>query len=228
MTDQFRKYFAEFVGAAILVFGGSLAIVSVGGRGDAGGVAVIALGFGLSLLMALYALGEISGGHFNPAVTLAAFLDGRINLTDGINYWIAQIAGGVVASLGVYWASNREAVASTATNPAPAVGDGSAFLIELVLTAVFVMVALKVTRSPDLKSGAFLAMPLALVGIYAAAFPLTGASVNPARSIGPAIVGDSAGNLWIYLVATLAGAIVGWIVYQISTRETVAVDVHTE
>lgn len=222
MSDQFRTYFAEFFGTGILVFVGGLAILS---RGDQ---AVIAFGFGLALLIALYAVGEVSGGHFNPAVTLAAFLDGRINVTNGISYWIAQLAGGVVAALGLAWASDADAVAGVATTPGSGVGDGSVFLLETVLTAFFVMVILKVTTSDELRRGAFAAISLALVGIHMAAVPITGASVNPARSIGPALVGDNSGDLWLYIVAPLVGAIIGWIIYQVSTRGTVAMDVDTE
>jgi aquaporin Z len=222
MSDQFRTYFAEFLGTGILVFVGGLAILSQGDH------AVIAFGFGLALLIALYAVGEVSGGHFNPAVTLAAFLDGRITLTNGISYWIAQLAGGVVAALGLAWASSADAVATTATVPGSGVGDGSVFLLEAVLTAFFVMVILKVTTSPELKRGAFAAISLALVGIHMAAVPITGASVNPARSIGPAFVGDNSGDLWLYIVAPLVGAIIGWIIYQVTTRGTVEMNVDTE
>jgi aquaporin Z len=222
MSDQFRTYFAEFLGTMILVFVGGLAILSAGGH------VVIAFGFGLALLIALYAVGEVSGGHFNPAVTLAAFLDGRINLTNGISYWISQLAGGVIGALGLAWASSADAVATTATVPGSGVGDGSVFLLETVLTAFFVLVILKVTTSAELKRGAFAAISLALVGIHMAAVPITGASVNPARSIGPAFVGDNSGDLWIYIVAPLVGAIIGWIIYQVTTRGTVEMDVDTE
>jgi aquaporin Z len=220
MSDQFRTYFAELIGTGILVFVGGLAILS------GGNTAVIAFGFGLALMMALYAVGEVSGGHFNPAVTLAAFLDGRINLTDGIFYWVAQVAGGVLAALGLAWASSTDQVAQAAT--LPATGNGSAFLLETVLTAFFVMVILKVTTSDTFKGLAFGAISFALVGIHMAAVPVTGASVNPARSFGPAIVGDITDDLWIYLVAPLAGAILGWIIYQVSTSGTVEVDVDTQ
>ena len=226
MSDQFRTYFAEFLGTMILVFVGGLAILSAGGH------VVVAFGFGLALLIAMYAVGEVSGGHFNPAVTLAAFLDRRINLTDGISYWIAQLAGGVIAALGLAWASSADAVAGTATVPGSIggslAGDGSVFLLETVLTAFFVMVILKVTTSAELKRGAFAAISLAYVGIHMAAVPITGASVNPARSIGPAFVGDNSGDLWLYIVAPLVGAIIGWIIYQVTTRGTVEMSVDTE
>ena len=220
MSDQFRTYFAELLGTGILVFVGGLAILSQGTT------VVIAFGFGLGLLIALYAVGEVSGGHFNPAVTLAAFLDGRISLTNGISYWVAQVAGGVLAALGLAWAGSRIQVGDVATTPA--VSDGSAFLLEVVLTAFFVMVILKVTASSTMKNMAFGAIAFAYVGIHMAAVPLTGASVNPARSIGPAFVGEVTGDLWIYLVAPLVGAIIGWILYQVTTRGTVEMSVDTE
>lgn len=222
MSEQFRTYFAEFLGTGILVFVGGLAILS------GGSTVAIAFGFGLALLIALYAVGEISGGHFNPAVTLAAFLDNRIALTESISYWIAQVAGGVVAALGIWWASSRSAVGDLATQPGSGVGDGSVFLIEVVLTAFFVMVILKVTASSELQRGAFGAISLSLVAIHLAAAPISGASVNPARSIGPALVGDNAGSLWLYIVAPLVGAIVGWILYQVTTTGSVEMNVDTE
>ena len=222
MSNQFRTYFAEFIGTAILVFVGGLAILS------GGTTAVVAFGFGLALLMALYAVGEVSGGHFNPAVTLAVFLDGRINLTNGISYWIAQVAGGVIAALGLAWATSADEVATMATSPGGGVGHGSVFLIETVLTAFFVMVILKVTASAELRRGAFAAISFAFVGIYMAARPITGASVNPARSIGPAFLGDNSGDLWLYIVAPLVGAIIGWLIYQVTTSGTVEMSVDTE
>jgi aquaporin Z len=226
MSEQFRTYFAEFVGTSILVFVGSLAILS-SLRSD-GDLIVIALGFGLALLIALYALGEVSGGHFNPAVTLAAFLDGRISLTDGVGYWVSQVAGGAVAALGIAWVTSRDTVGRTATVPGEGVGDGTTFLIEVVLTAFFVMLILKVTKSTEFGRGAFVAISLGLVAIHVAAVPLSGASVNPARSIGPALVGANADKLWLYLVAPLVGAIVGWVLYQVSSTGTVEMSMDTE
>ena len=222
MSDQFRPYFAELLGTGILVFVGGLAILS------GGSTIVIAFGFGLGLMIALYAVGEVSGGHFNPAVTLGAFLDGRISLTDSISYWVAQVAGGVIAAFGLAWATSPNEVEAVATKPARGFGDGSTFLLEVLLTAFFVMVILKVTKSATLQRGAFGAIAFALVGIHLAAVPFTGASVNPARSIGPAFVGDAAGVLWIYIVAPLVGAIIGWIIYQVSTSGTVEMSVDTE
>lgn len=220
MTDQFRRYLAELIGTFILVFMGGLGILSSGGN-----IVVIAFAFGLGLLVALYAVGEISGGHFNPAVSVAALLDGRINVSDYIGYLVSQVGGAVLAALLLAVASSRDLVGTMVTQPPQSVGAGSAFLIELALTAMFVMVILKVTASGELSRNAFGAISFALVGIHMAAVPLTGASVNPARSFGPAIVGSNTVDLWIYLVAPLVGAVVGWVIYQVTTKGTIELNV---
>lgn len=228
MTENIRKYIAEVVGTFILVFVGSLAILSIG-RGTQIGldpnIVAIALGFGLALLAALYAVGEISGGHFNPAVSFGAFLDKRLALSGLIGYVIAQVAGAVLASVGIAWVADTDAVAATATVPGAGVGGGTAFLVEVVLTAIFVMVILKVTASADQKSTVFLAISLTLVAIHVAAVPISGASVNPARTLGPAIVGTTGTDLWIYLVAPFVGAAIGWVLYKVTTEGKVALDV---
>ncbi|MGC2240566.1 MAG: aquaporin, partial [Acidimicrobiia bacterium] len=110
-----NKYLAEFFGTFILVFGGSMAILSVGGANGAAEIVAIALGFGLALFAGIWALGHVSGAHFNPAVTLGMLLDGRTSFADAIGYWIAQFAGAGVASLVVLAASSQEAVAMTVT-----------------------------------------------------------------------------------------------------------------
>jgi aquaporin Z len=210
MTEDLRRILAELLGTFVLVFIGSLAILSSGGS-----VVAIAFGFGLALLAGLYAFGEISGGHFNPAVSLGALLDGRIDFSTFVAYLVSQVAGGVLASLAILWASSQSAVASTAT--LPAAGNGTAFLVEVALTAVFVMVILKVTASEGFGSSAFVAIALTLAAIHLAAVPLTGASVNPARTLGPAIVGSTGDGLWIYLTAPFLGGALGWALHRLVT-----------
>ncbi|HEX9645590.1 MAG TPA: aquaporin [Acidimicrobiia bacterium] len=225
MTEAMRRYVAELIGTLILVFVGGLAIL--GGLATGGAdVLVIALGFGLALLVGLYAVGEVSGGHFNPAVSLAALLDGRINLTEMIGYWVSQVAGAVIAALLLLWAADQDAVAATTTRVST--GAGSGFLLELALTAVFVMVILKVTKSDAYGGQALTVIPLALVAVHLASVPFTGTSVNPARTLGPGIVGSQLADLWIYLLAPLAGAVVGWALYQITTKGTIEMAVDTE
>jgi aquaporin Z len=225
MTEAMRRYVAELIGTLILVFVGGLAIL--GGLATGGAdVLVIALGFGLALLVGLYAVGEVSGGHFNPAVSLAALLDGRNNLTEMIGYWVSQVAGAVIAALLLLWAADQDAVAATTTRVST--GAGSGFLLELALTAVFVMVILKVTKSDAYGGQALTVIPLALVAVHLASVPFTGTSVNPARTLGPGIVGSQLADLWIYLLAPLAGAVVGWALYQITTKGTIEMAVDTE
>ena len=114
MTD-IRTLLAEVLGAYILVVGGCGAVLAANASGAATTIVPIAFGFGLALLAALYAFGEVSGGHFNPAVSLAMLLDGRIDALTMIGYWVAQVLGAVLAGLTLLAASSREAVASTAT-----------------------------------------------------------------------------------------------------------------
>jgi len=221
-----QKYLAEFFGTAILVGMGSFGILSavgVDGGLSTAGMVVIALAFGMALLAGLYAFGETSGGHFNPAVTLAALADGRINLSDSIGYWVAQIAGGVFGSLIVLLGSSQAAVAGTSNGPSALTDNFGALLLEVFLTAIFVAVILRVTKDSDFGKSSLMAISLTLVGIHMAGIPLSGASVNPARSLGPALVGgaNSASNMdviWIYFLGPLVGAIVGWILYRVITQ----------
>ncbi len=223
--QQWQKYLAEVLGTFILVLIGTMAIVSVntavGADGGLGLVmATVPLAFGFALLAGLYAFGEVSGGHFNPAVTLAMFVDRRASVSDLIGYWIAQVAGALLGSLTLMWMTNSDAVEAT-VNGYGGNGAGTGWISEVVLTAIFVMVILQVTRSSTMSNQGFVAIPLALVAIHYAGIPFSGASVNPARSIGPALVSGSdraISELWVYLLAPLVGALVGWIVWKVVVR----------
>jgi MIP family channel proteins len=215
MPDSMRRLVAEFLGTFGLLFVGGLAILSTARTG--GGVVVIALGFGLALLAALYAFGEVSGGHFNPAVSLGALLDGRIDVVRFVLYLGAQVAGAVVAGLALLSATSQDEVAATATVPGAGVGAGTAFLLELLLTAVFVAVILRVTGGDTMGPTAFLAIPLTLAVIHLAAVPFSGASVNPARTLGSAVVGNNYTAVWVYLTAPFLGAVLGWALYRLVT-----------
>ena len=220
--QQWQKYLAEVLGTFILVLIGTMAVVAAGADGLV--MAAVPLAFGLALLAGLYAFGEVSGGHFNPAVTLAMFVDRRASMSDLIGYWIAQVAGGLLGSLTLLWMTNSDTVEGTASGYSEtatnviASGAGAGWISEVVLTAIFVMVILQVTRSATMSNQAFVAIPLTLVAVHYAGIPFSGASVNPARSIGPALVsgGDRAiSELWVYLLAPLVGALVGWIVWKV-------------
>jgi aquaporin Z len=214
-VKSWQKYAAEVLGTFILVFGGSIAILANGG--DSAGKIAIAFGFGISLLAGLYAFGEVSGGHFNPIVSLAMFLDRRLSALDTIWYWIAQFVGAIAAALVVLVVyADRDAVKATATT---STSDARAFFLELIFSAIFVVVILQVTRSDRYGPSALLAIPLTLFAIHIALIPFTGSSVNPARTLGPDLVGATAwSDIWIYLLAPPAGAIVGWAVHMVTVR----------
>jgi aquaporin Z len=200
---SWQKYVAEVLGTFILVFVGSLAILaSQGGDARIG----IAFGFGIALLAGLYAFGEVSGGHFNPIVSLAMFLDRRLSALDTIWYWIAQFVGAILASLAILVLyADRDAVKATATRSS---SDARGFFLELICSAIFVAVILQVTRSDRYGASALIAIPLTLFSIHLALIPFTGSSVNPARSFAPTLVGATAwSDIWIYLLAPVAGAL---------------------
>lgn len=205
-----NKYLAEFMGTLILVFGGSMAILSVGGATGTAEIVAIGLGFGLSLFAGIWALGHISGAHFNPAVTLGMLLDGQVSLSDAIGYWVAQFAGAAVASLIVAFASSTDAVAGTVTG---FTDQGAAILIELAFTALFVWVIMAAVKRGG--NHAPLAISLTLVAIHLGAIPVSGSSVNPARSFGPALVSGEFGDLWVYIVFPLLGAVIAYGLYRL-------------
>lgn len=206
---DWRTYVAELLGTFVLVFGGTTAIVAAG-RADAPVLVVVPFAFGLSLLAGLYAFGEVSGGHYNPAVSLAMFLDRRLPANELVAYWVSQFLGGILASVILLIATNQDDVASTATKPS---SDGTAFLIELTFTAIFVLVILQASRSDKFGSSALIAIPLTLLGIHFAAIPFSGSSVNPARTFGPDLVGNTWTGIWIYFIAPPIGAAIAWAIH---------------
>jgi aquaporin Z len=208
-----NKYLAEFMGTFILVFGGSmgiLAILQLGGGDDPVKLIAIGLAFGLALLAGIWAVGHVSGAHFNPAVTLGMLLDGRVSFSDAIGYWIGQFAGAIVASLAVAGASSTETVAQTVTSYSD---QTAAILLELIFTALFVWVIMAVTKKG--ANHAPVAIALTLVGIHLAAIPFSGSSVNPARSFGPAVVSGEFTQLWVYIVFPLVGGVIAWMLYRL-------------
>lgn len=205
-----KKYFAEFLGTAVLVlFGcGAAAFSLQQGLGQLG----IALAFGLSIVAMAYAIGHISGCHVNPAVSLAVFINGGLSLDDFIGYVLAQFLGafagtGLLKYLtaafnnGVF--SNSELGANLSN-----VGAVGGLVVEVVLTFVFVLVILGVTSSPKYQSVAGIVIGLTLSFVHILGIPLTGTSVNPARSFAPAVFngGEFLGEVWIYIVGPLVGA----------------------
>jgi aquaporin Z len=200
---------AEFMGTFILVAVGSLGILAMGGASGPAELIGIGLAFGMALLAGIWVVGHVSGAHFNPAVTLAMLIDGRTSLSDAIGYWVGQFAGAAVASLVILAASSQDAVAGTVTGFSD---QSTAIIVEVALTAMFVWTIMAVTRSGG--NHAPLAIALTLVGVHVAGIPFSGASVNPARSFGPAVVAGEFTDFWVYVVFPLVGGLLAWGLYS--------------
>jgi aquaporin Z len=231
-----RALAAEAIGTFILLTFGFLGVAALGiitgGEGNPlVAVIVIPFSFGLGLLAAIAIGGHASGGHYNPAVTLAAVFDGRISWQSGIGYVVAQVIGGLAASLGVMLVTSA-AVIAAATNVPGSTGEGvfvqelHAFSVEAVLTAVFVAVILTVTtKQPEF---AIIVIPLTLVAIHYAGMLVSGASVNPVRSLAPAVVSGNYASLWVYLTAPFVGSVLGWGVHRFLTPMETEVSIEIE
>jgi len=216
MNKQVQQLLAEVFGTFVLVFIGATAVVAWGGGpGNGGGVAPFA--FGIGLLAALYMFGETSGGHFNPIVSLAMFLDRRLGAREAVSYWIAQFVGAVLACLALLLMSSSDDVALAATVPGSH-GIRGAFFAELFCSALFMIVILAVTKSEASRSTVFVAIGLTLLAIHWAIVPFSGSSVNPARSFGTALIGNRWTDFWIYIIAPPLGAILGWLLYTVVVR----------
>ncbi len=219
-----RKLAVEFLGTAILVFlAVGAATLMFGFKFDGGsvaaGVVVTALTFGLTLLALVYLIGPVSGSHVNPAVTIGALLTGRVSLQEAAGYWIAQFAGGIVGALALWGTFTTSPLYHRATTGLGTDGYGGesmiriglsgAFIFETVLTAVFVFVVLRVTSETANAATAAIAIGLTLAVVHLVAIPVTGTSVNPARSLGPALVvgGTALSQVWLFIVAPLAGGV---------------------
>lgn len=217
MTDSLQKYLAELFGTFTLVFIGSLGVLAAQGE-VAGKLIAISFAFGLALLAGLYAFADVSGGHFNPGVSLAMFIDKRLAAPDMIGYWVAQLAGAVLGSLCVLIAFDQDAAGLAATVPGGQ-GAGTALFLELLATAIFVIVILHSTKGERHAGTALVAIPLTLVAAQLALIPFSGASLNTARSFGPALIGSEWSDFWVYIVGPLVGAVVGWVVYTVVVKE---------
>ena len=218
-----RAYLAELLGTFLFFAIGMSSVQGVGvlGPGAAPLLVVVPLGFGLGLLAAIFAFGHVSGGHFNPAVSVAMAIDGRLSPMDAAGYIVSQVIGAIGASALILVLWNQAAVKATITAPGSGFGDLQALVFETVLTTIFLLVIL--TSTKQFPALAPLAIPLTLVAIHLAAVPFTGASVNPARSIAPALLGGDLSKLWIYLVGPVVGAVIAAVVYRAVDRMPAAV-----
>ena len=219
-----KKYIAELVGTMVLVLLGCGSAVFAGGAADTVGAGTgtigVALAFGLSVVAMAYCIGGISGCHINPAITLSVWMSGRMESKDALMYMLFQVIGAIVG------AGILAALVSTGGHAGPTmtgansfdVGEtAQAFLAEAVFTFIFVLVVLGAT---DQKRGAGnmagLAIGLTLALIHIVCIPITGTSVNPARSIGPALMegGQALSQLWLFIVAPLVGAAFSSLVWK--------------
>jgi MIP family channel proteins len=213
-----RRAGAEGIGVFALVFAGCGAIITEAEHPGTLGTVGIALVFGLIIMAMVYATGHLSGAHLNPAVTVAFLLTRHLPRADAVAYLLAQLGGALLAAglLLAIWPSQPAALGTTL----PTVGVGSALAYEGVLTAFLMFVIMAVaTDTRAVGAGAAIAIG-GTVGLDALfGGPITGASMNPARSIGPALVSGELHDLWIYIVAPLAGATIGAFAYQLVRGE---------
>ena len=212
------KMIAEFIGTFTLVLFGCGAAV-LGGFDHVGQLG-ISIAFGGAIIAMAYGIGSISGCHVNPAVSLAAFIAGRMNAKDMVSYWVAQFAGALVAA----------AVLAVVTGQTKMLGQNgfgpgylgeytlqSAMIFEIVMTALFVIVILGSTSDKAPAGFAGVAIGVTLAVIHIVGIQVTGVSVNPARSFGPAVLvgGPALAHLWLFFVAPAIGAVIGALLYRV-------------
>ena len=228
-----KKYLCEFIGTAVLVlFGCGTAVVTGGYTGALGigtlGVLAIAMAFGLSIVAMAYVIGNISGCHINPAVSLAMLINKKMSVKDFALYVVAQCLG-AIAGIGILYAigSNSnlgvEALGANGFGDASAVGlnMGGAILVEIILTFVFIYTILGVTSDEKKGSVAGIVIGLTLAFVHIIGIPLTGTSVNPARSLAPAIFlgGEALKQVWVFIVAPFVGSALAAFAFKFLNKE---------
>lgn len=224
---MFRRLSAEFIGTFVLVFGGcGSAVIAAGFPGLGIGFAGVALAFGLTVLTMAFAVGHISGGHFNPAVTLGLFAGGRIPATDVVPYIISQVLGGIAAAAVLYVIASSHAGFDATGSGFASNGYGehspggyslaAAMVCEGVLTAVFLIVIHGATDKRAPAGFAPVAIGLALTLIHLISIPVTNTSVNPARSTAVALFQGTwaVQQLWMFWLMPLVGGVVGGLIYR--------------
>ena len=226
-----KKYLAEMFGTMVLVLMGCGAAVSLGcNNGDPETVVGTAMAFGLSVVAMAYTIGGISGCHINPAITLGVFLSKRMSAKDCSMYMLFQVIGGIIGASILYIITSSTGIVGTGANDLQAYGDGTitvigGFLAEMFFTCVFVLVVLGATAKTNGATNNFagLAIGLSLILVHLVCIHYTGTSVNPARSIGPALFqgGTALHNLWIFIVAPMVGAVIAALVWKVVDPEQV-------
>lgn len=228
-----RKAAAELIGTFVLVFGGCGSAVLAAGVTGGIGLLGVALAFGLTVLVMAYAVGPVSGGHFNPAVTIGLIVGRRFETKEAPYYVVAQVVGAIAAAAVLYVVANGiDSFDASNGFAANGYGDHSpegysmlaGLVIEVVLTAIFLLVILGSTAKKASPGFAPIAIGLSLTLIHLVSIPVTNTSVNPARSTGPALfVGEgwAIGQLWLFWVAPIVGAVVGAAIWRYVLEEPV-------
>ena len=217
-----KKYLAEMVGTFVLTFLGCGAAVALGCGADTASIVGTAFAFGLAVVAMAYTIGGISGCHINPAITLGVFLSGRMNAKDCGMYMVFQVIGAILAAavLAGIVGTAPEAIITTKTGAnACAFGVTNGLIVEIVLTMLFVLVVLGATAKTNGATNNFagLAIGLSLILIHLVGIHFTGTSVNPARSIGPALFegGDALNQLWVFIVGPFIGGALAACIWKI-------------
>ena len=218
-----KKYLSEMVGTFVLTFLGCGAAVALGcGAENTAAIVGTAFAFGLSVVAMAYTIGGISGCHINPAITLGVFLNGGISAKDCGMYMMFQVVGAILAAavLAGIVATDPTLVITTATGAnACAYGVTNGLIVEIVLTTLFVLVVLGATSKTNGATNKFagLAIGLTLILIHLVGIHFTGTSVNPARSIGPALFegGEALSNLWVFIVGPLVGGALAAVIWKV-------------
>ncbi len=226
-----KKYLCEFIGTAVLVLFGCGTAVVTGGASGLLGILGIALAFGLSIVAMAYVIGNISGCHINPAVSLAMLINGKMSLKDFIGYVIAQVLGGIagIALLSLIvnnCSTELVGLGANGFDSASLLGVNmfGAIIVEVILTFVFIYTILGVTSDESKSSVAGIVIGLTLAFVHIIGIPLTGTSVNPARSLAPALFlgGDALSQVWVFIVAPFVGAALAAIVYKFLNNKKVS------
>ncbi|RHU22202.1 MIP family channel protein [Parabacteroides sp. TM07-1AC] len=219
-----KKYLAEMIGTMVLVLMGCGSAVFAGASQpfSAVGTLGVAFAFGLSVLAMVYTIGKISGCHINPAITLGMLLSKKISGKDAGMYMIFQVIGAIIGSSILYILAKDSGSTTTLTGANGYHDLVPAFVAETVFTFIFLLVVLGSTSKGANTKFAGIAIGLALVLIHIVCIPITGTSVNPARSIGPALFqgGEALSQLWLFIVAPFLGAAIAALVWKgIDTEE---------
>lgn len=227
-----KKYIAEFIGTLVLVVFGCGSVVGINSLVSELGFSIplafstlaIALAFGLVIVAMAYSIGNVSGCHINPAVSFAMWVSNRMKSKDFIGYVLAQVVGGICGALILaFLFGSTKALGANGFGELSALGStmSVAIVAEIILTFVFVLTILSVTAKKEHSNIAGLVIGLTLTLVHILGIPFTGTSVNPARSLGPALItgGKALSQVWVFILAPLAGAVLAAIVYKFIIAE---------